>query len=169
MAPRAKRIAVLFNPDNPTTAPKLQATEAAARNSNVQLSLHRVHAPSEFETSFAAIGAARADALIVLLDTIVLDSRDQIVVLAAKHRLPAIYEIREFVEAGGLLSYGTNFAERFMRAGTYVEKILKGAKPSELPVEQPVKFELTVNLKTARALGLEVPPLLLARADEVIE
>ena len=113
---------------------------------------------------------ARADAVTVLISAVFFRERSRLVDLAAnKHRLPAVYPWREFVDAGGLMSYGPNLADLFRRAATYVDKILKGAKPADLPVEQPTKFELVINLKTAKALGLEVPPLLIAQADEVIE
>ena len=123
----------------------------------------------ELEASFSAIRAAGADGLIALLDTVVLDNREQVVTFAAASKLPAIYEAREFVQSGGLISYGTNFADHFASAAGYVGKILSGTKPGALPVQQPTKFELVINLKTANALGLDVPRTLLAIADEVIE
>jgi putative ABC transport system substrate-binding protein len=167
--PRAKRVAVLRNPNNPTTTPKLQATEAAARSFDIEVSHHPVQNVDELEATFGAIHAAGADALIALLDTVVLDNRERVVTFAAANKLPAIYEARGFVQSGGLMSYGTNFADHFASAAGYVGKILRGTKPGALPVQQPTKFELVINLKTAKALGLDVPPTLLAIADDVIE
>jgi putative tryptophan/tyrosine transport system substrate-binding protein len=167
--PHARRIAVLWNPNNPTTAPKLQATEAAARSFDITVSRHSVQDVDELEASFGAILAAGADALIALLDTVVLDNRERVVTFAAASKLPAIYEAREFVQSGGLMSYGTNFADHFENAAGYVGKILRGTKPGALPVQQPTKFELVINLKTAKLLGIEPPPTLVALADEVIE
>jgi putative ABC transport system substrate-binding protein len=167
--PHTRRVAVLWNPNNPITTPKLQATEAAARNFGVEVNHHPVRNFDELEASFGAIHAAGADALIALLDTVVLDNRERVVTFAAVNKLPAIYEAREFVDSGGLMSYGTNFADHFASAAGYVGKILRGTKPGALPVRQPTKFELVINLKAAKALGLEIPPTLLALADEVIE
>jgi putative tryptophan/tyrosine transport system substrate-binding protein len=164
--PHARRIAVLWNPNNPTTAPKLQKTEAAARSFDMTVSRHSVQDVDELEASFGAIRAADADTLIALLDTVVLDNRERVVTFAAANKLPAMYEAREFVQS---MSYGTNFADHFENAAGYVGKILRGTKPGALPVQQPTKFELVINLKTANALGLNVPPSLLALADEVIE
>jgi len=167
--PHAAHIAVLWNPDNPTTGPKLQMTELAAQTLGLHLSKHPVSKAVELNDAFVTMRSGGAEAVVALLDTIVLDNRDEVVALAAKFSLPAIYEVKEMVEVGGLLSYGTSFSERFSRAATYVGKLLNGAKPGDLPVEQPTKFELVINLNTAKALGLTVPPALLGRADEVIE
>jgi putative ABC transport system substrate-binding protein len=123
----------------------------------------------ELDIAFASAAAQHADAIIVCGDDLTFRYATQVTALAAKHRLPAIYFARVFVTNGGLISYGPDFADLFFRAGGYVDKILKGAKPSDLPVEQPTKFHLAINMKTAKALGLTVPPTLLARADEVIE
>jgi putative ABC transport system substrate-binding protein len=128
-----------------------------------------VRAPSEFEPTFSAISRERADAVIVLADAMFLFQRQRIVELAARHRLPTIYQVREFVDIGGLVSYGASLAESYHRVGTYVDKILKGAQPAVLPVEQPTKYDLVINLKTAKALGLTIPQSVLARADEVIQ
>jgi putative tryptophan/tyrosine transport system substrate-binding protein len=169
IAPPAARIAVLWNPANPTAVLRLSATEAAAQTGGAQVLKHPVHRAAELDEIFAAMSAARADALVTIQDTIVLDNRHRVIELAAKYRLPTMYDLREYVEAGGLVSYGSNFAERFAQVATYVIRILEGDSPAELPVVQPTKFELVINLKTAKALGLDVPPMLLARADEVIE
>ena len=125
--------------------------------------------PREIDAAFAKIAIERAEALIVQGDAIFLSEKDRIVELAASHKLPAVYQFREFVVVGGLMSYGPALTDLFRRAATYVDKILKGAKPADLPVEQPTKFELVVNLNTAKALRLTIPPSILARADEVIE
>ena len=124
--------------------------------------------PADLDRAFSDMTRARADALMVLGSSMFVIERRSLVALAAKHRLPAAYSARESVDAGGLMSYGPNLADSFRRAATYVDKILKGAKPGDLPVEQPTKFELVINLKTAKALGLTVAPSLLAQADEVI-
>ena len=123
----------------------------------------------ELDIAFASAAAQHADAIIVFGDALTVNNAPRVTALAAKHRLPAIYLFRQFVTNGGLISYGPDLADLFLRAGGYVDKILKGTKPSDLPVEQPTKFELVINMKTAKALGLTVPPSLLARADEVIE
>jgi putative ABC transport system substrate-binding protein len=125
--------------------------------------------PADFDRAFSEMTGAHAGALTVLPSTILFAGRSRIVELAAKNRLPAIYVAREFVDAGGLMSYGPSFADIFRRAATYVDKILKGAKPGDLPVEQPTKFELVINLKTAKALGLTIPQSVLGRADQVID
>ena len=135
----------------------------------VKLQILDARASHEIEASLARTDSRRASALYVSLDPLFLEHRARIVDWAAKERLPALYDVKEFVQAGGLMSYGPNLADLFRRVPYYVDRILKGAKPADLPVEQPTKFELTINLKTATALGLQVPPTLLARADEVIE
>jgi putative ABC transport system substrate-binding protein len=128
-----------------------------------------VRARDELEAAFEAIVRERADGVWVLPDPLTFTARNQVVTLAAKHRLPAVYWQREYVDSGGLISYGANVADHFRRAAWYVDRILKGAKPGDLPVEQAAKFELVINLKTARALGLTIPPSLLLRADDVIQ
>ena len=167
--PDVSRVAVLANPATPLRGPSLQEVEAAARVLGVQLRVLDARAPAEFESAFSAMTRERVGALLVLSDAMFYDQRRRIVDLAAKSRLPGTYHRREFAEAGGLMSYGTNLADIYRRLAIYVDKILKGAKPADLPVEQPTKFELVVNLKTARALGLTVPPSILLRADQVIQ
>ncbi len=168
VVPGASRIAVLSNPTSAGVPPQMRATEAAARALGVQLQSLEVRGPDEFETAFQAATKGRAGALIALDDPLVFTHRVRIVKLTAKSRLPAMYGLTGFVEAGGLMSYGPNLADMYRRAATYVDKILKGAKPADLPVEQPTKFEFVVNLKTAKALGLTIPQSVLIRADEVI-
>ena len=146
-----------------------QETERAARALGVQLHSMEVHAPYPFDQAFAAMAEAHADALITKPSAEFLTSRTQIVALAAQTKLPTIFPEREFVEAGGLMAYGNSVLAVFYRVATYVDKILKGAKPADLPVEQPTKFELVINLKTAKGLGLTIPPTLLFQADEVIQ
>ena len=143
--------------------------ELAARAFKVKLQYLDVLSPKDIETAFRAASKGRAEAVFVLAGPIFNSHRTQIADLAVKSRLPAIYTIREFVEAGGLMSYGASFTDLYRRAATYVDKILKGAKPADLPVEQPKKFELIINLKTAKQIGLTIPPNVLARADKVIK
>ncbi len=135
----------------------------------MQLRLVAVHAPDELDRAFTTIAGERADALIVFPSPMLFTERKHIVDFAAKHRLPSMAQDRVFVELGGLMSFGANITDLSRRGATYVDKILKGAKPGDLPVEQPTKFELVINLKTAKALGLTIPPSLLLRADEVIQ
>jgi putative ABC transport system substrate-binding protein len=135
----------------------------------VQLHSLEARTPSEIETAFAAMRRQRVDGILVLRDAVFRAQRAQIIALAAKSRLPAVYGLREEAEAGGLIAYGASVPQLYRRAATYVDRILKGAKPADLPVEQPTEFELVINLKTAKALGLTIPPSLLQRADQVIE
>ncbi len=167
--PKVSRVAFLSNPANPPSAAYLGETKTAARSVKVQLQMLEAREPGEFERAFAAMTRERVDALLVLNDGMFLIHRTQIAVLAAKQRLPTMFGGREYVDAGGLMSYAASGRDNFRRAATYVDKILKGAKPADLPVEQPTKFELVINLKTAKALGLTIPPSLLQRADEVIQ
>jgi putative ABC transport system substrate-binding protein len=167
--PRVMRVAVLANPDNPASAAGMAGTEVAAHSLGLATYVVAARREEDLDRAFTEILKRQARALIVLPDPILYTHRAQIVLLAAKSRLPAIYEAREFAEDGGLMTYGPRITENFRRAATYVDKILKGAKPADLPVEQPTKFELVINLKTAKALGLTIPPSLLARADQVIE
>ena len=143
--------------------------ELAARALGVRLQFLATRGPDDFDRAFSEMIRARADALTVLGGSMFVSERRRLVDLAAKNRLPAVYTSRESVDAGGLMAYGPSIPDLFRRAATYVDKILKGAKPGELPVEQPTKFELVINLRTAKALGLSIPPSLLARADQVIE
>ncbi len=167
--PGLARVAVLKNPLMEVHATFWQDTEVAARTLGVALQPLDVRGPEDFEAAFAAATRGNAQALIAFDDALTVSHRPRIVALAASSRLPAMYGLREFPDDGGLMSYGPSFADLFRRAAAFVDKILKGAKPADLPVEQPTKFELVVNLKTAKALGVDVPPTLLSRADEVIE
>ena len=167
--PESSRVAVLWNPGNPGSATQLREAEAAARILGVRLTRVEARRPEEITGAFAAIATARVSALLVLNDATLLNQRKQIAELAAKAHLPSISGMREYTEAGGLIAYGPDFLDLERRAATYVDKILKGAKPGELPVEQPTKFELLINLKTAKALGLTIPHRLLQWADEVIK
>jgi len=166
--PSVSRVAVLWNPANPFTARMVRAAEVAAQALGVQLHLVEARGPDAFDSAFAAMTSAHAGALLILADPMFLQHRRRLAELAATSRLPTIHNVRAFVEAGGLLCYGVSQPDQWRRAATYVDKILKGAKPADLPVEQPTKFELIINLKTAEALGLTIPPTLLFQADEVI-
>jgi len=168
VVPKVRRVAVLSNPDGPVQPLTISNVKAAARSLGLQLQLVEARGPGDFDGAFAAMTRERAGALLVVTDPVFIPHRARLVGLAAKNRLPSIFTQRADVEAGGLLSYGPNFADMYRRAAAYVDKILKGAKPADLPVEQPTKFELVINLKTAKTLGLTIPPSLLARADEVI-
>ena len=169
VVPKLSHIAVLWNPDNPLLAGSLKETRAAAQVLRIKVQLLGVRTAEDFPAAFAAILKERPGALLVLADRIFLHNRARIVDFEAKRRLPGVYPYRELVEAGGLMSFGPSYAGMHRRAAYYVDKILKGAKPADLPVEQPTKFELVINLKTAKALGLTIPPSLLGRADEVIQ
>ena len=166
--PAIAHVAVLANPANPSTAAQLRETQRAAQALQVQLHLVEVRGPHELDSAFSTIRSVPADALIVLLDPLFMQQRARLVELTATSRLPAMYGFREDVEMGALMAYGPSFPDLFRRAATYVDKILKGARPATLPVEQPTKYELTLNLKTARTLGITLPPTLLILADEVI-
>jgi len=167
--PKVRRVAVLSNPANPSQALIIKNIEAAAQSLGLQLVLVEARGPGEFEGAFATMARERVGALFVVTDPAYIPHRARLIELTAKNRLPSMFTQRADVEAGGLMSYGPNFPDMYRRAATYVDKILKGAQPAELPVEQPTKFELVINLKTAKALGLTIPPLLLGRADEVIQ
>jgi putative ABC transport system substrate-binding protein len=167
--PTVSRVAVLWNPANPVHALQVRAADVVAQALGVQLHLLEARGPDTFDSAFAAMTSAHAGALLVLGDPVFAQHRSRLAELAAMSRLPAIYRIREHVEAGGLMSYGPSLPDTWRRAVTYVDKILKGAKPADLPVEQPTKFELVINLKIAKALGLTMPPSLLLLADEVIQ
>jgi ABC-type uncharacterized transport system substrate-binding protein len=170
LLPRAVRVAVLVNPADATnTASTLRDVEAAARAIGLQAQVLNASTSREINAAFENVGRDRPDALFVGPDTFLIARRSQVVQLAAFHRLPAVYPVRDFVEIGGLMSYGTNIVEVFRQLGIYAGRILKGAKPADLPVVQSSKFDLVINAETARMLRLDVPPMLLARADEVIE
>src|SRR5262245_31733443 len=162
--PALRVVAVLRNPDNLASTLQLRETQVAAQALGLQLHVVELREPQEFESAFSAMTQARADALLVLADTVFLSHRAQVAALAAKSRLPTIFNVRQYAEVGGLMAYGPSLVDLFRRAATYVDKILKGAKPVELPT----KFELIINLKTAKALGMTIPPSLLLLADEVI-
>ena len=167
--PGLSRVAVLSNPANPGAVLNLRETEAAARSRGMRLQVLQVRGPNDFESAFEAAAKERAGALVVLPDPLFSQHAKRLVDLAAKHRLPAMYYTKEFVDAGGLMSYAPSYPDMFRRAASYVDKILKGAKPGDLPVEQPTRFELVINLKTAKALGLTIPQSVLIRADQVIQ
>ena len=170
--PGVTRAAVLWQPGGQgerTNKDLLHGTDVAARALGLRLQVVEVRGPDDFGRAFSDVTRARAGALTVLGTTMFFNARRRLVDLAAKNRMPAVYPLREFVDAGGLMAYGQNLADLFRRAATYVDKIIKGAKPADLPVEQPTKFELVINLKTAKALGITIPQSVLARADEVIE
>jgi putative ABC transport system substrate-binding protein len=169
LVPKAHVVGYLVNPINPITEGEIKDTAAAAHARGLQLSVHGASTKDAIDEGFATFVQRRISALIIGNDTFLSGRKEQIFTLAAQHAIPTIYYEREFAAAGGLLSYGTDFADSYRQAGIYVGRILNGAKPADLPVQQPTKFELVINLKTAMAMGLAVPPTLLARADEVIE
>jgi putative tryptophan/tyrosine transport system substrate-binding protein len=167
--PELAHVAVLVNPANPNNAEQLRETQRAAQALQVQLHLVEVRSPQEIDHAFSAIRSVPVGALLVLMDPLFLSQRARLVELTVTSRLPAMYALREDAEAGALMAYGPSFPDLFRRAATYTAKILKGAKPADLPVEQPMKYELVLNLKTARALGLTFPPHLLVWANKVIQ
>jgi putative tryptophan/tyrosine transport system substrate-binding protein len=164
-----KRVIVLWNPDNPASTVISRENETAARSLGLQLQVIDIRAREDLERAFASMGRESATAIVILADPIFMDLRQSIAEFAIKNRLPTVFARRENVEAGGLVSYGPSLRSQMYQIGNFIDKILKGAKPSDLPVEQPTKLELVVNLKTAKALGLDVPWFLQQRADEVIE
>jgi len=167
--PMAKRVAVLWNPDTPSHIPALKTVEEAGRRLRVQLQPFGTRSTGDLEGAFPTIARMHAQAVLVLGSAIFLAERQRVAELAIKHRLPTMSMLKDLVEAGGLMSYSPNWDDLYRRGAIYVDKILKGAKPADLPVEQATKFELAINLKTAKALGLTIPPSLLQRADQVIE
>ena len=169
VVPKLSSIAVLWNPDNAFHAGSVKETRAAAQVLGIKVHLIGIRVSNEFPAAFAAILRERPGALLVLADRIFLHNRAGIVDFEAKHRLPGVYAYRELVEAGGLMSFGPSYAGMHRRAAYYVDKILKGAKPSDLPVEQPATFELIINLKAAKTLGLTIPPTVLQRADQILQ
>jgi len=169
LLPKAALIAILVNPKSPVAEPQVRDAQAATQALGLKLAVLNAASEHEFDQDFAALAQQRADALLVSADPIFYTQREHLVALAARHSIPTLYEIREYVEVGGLMSYGTVFRDGYQKGGIYVGRILKGVKPTELPVEQINKLELVFNGKTAKTLGLEIPPTLLALADEVIE
>jgi len=169
VVPGLTRIAVLWNAANPYSANFFDQTKFAAEKLGIEVQSLGIRSPDELDGALEDALRQNAAGLIIIEDPLTYDNRQQIVTFAAKSKLPAIYGVREFADAGGLLAYGANLADLTRRAAGYVDKILKGTKPSDLPVEQPTKFDFLINLKTAKSLGLSIPPALLARADEVIE
>ena len=162
-------VRILLNPSNPNVGFELSDLQSAAQTMGLQLAVLQASTESGIEAAFATLVQQRAGALLVEPDTFFLDRREQLVSLAARHAIPAVYSNRGYPEVGGLMSYGASLADGYRQAGVYVGRILKGTKPADLPVQQPTKYELVINLKTAKALSLTVPDTLLARADEVIE
>jgi putative tryptophan/tyrosine transport system substrate-binding protein len=169
LVPQAKVVALLVNPNNPQTEGRIKGMQQAARTKGVQLDVLKAGTEGEVDAAFAFLPESQAGALVVQADPFFAARREQLVALTARHHIPAIYEWRGFVATGGLISYGASNTDIYRQVGVYVGKILKGAKPADLPVEQPTRFELVVNLKTAKTLGLTVPPGMLDLADEVIE
>jgi putative ABC transport system substrate-binding protein len=169
VAPRASRIAILWDESSAGSRPAVQEVEAAAKTAGLTIRSVPVRSPAEIEAGFATLVRDRAGALSIVPSPMFFSHRKRLAELAVKHRLPTVVGPREFVEAGGLLGYAADFPDLFRRAATFADKILKGAKPGDLPVEQPTKFKLVINLKTAKALGLTIPQSLLLQADEVIQ
>jgi putative ABC transport system substrate-binding protein len=168
IVPKMSHLAVLGDSSEPFTAQSLKETERAAKAFGVQLQYLDVKDPKDVKSALEDARKSRADAAVVLASAIFISQRSQLAELAVKNRLPAVYQASEYVEAGGLMTYGASITDLFRRAATYVDRILKGAKPAEIPVEQPTTFELIINLKAAREIGLKIPPNVLARADRVI-
>ena len=169
LVPRAGVIALLVNPNNATAERVIRDVHEAARTKGLQLHVLKAGTESEIDAAFASLVQLHASALVVGADPFLSSQRERLVVLASRHAVPAIYAWREFADAGGLISYGPSLTSAFRLVGAYAGKVLKGAKPADLPVQQPTKFELVINIKTAKSLGLTVPPPLLAQADDVIE
>ena len=169
LLPAAATVAVLVNPRSPEAEPQLKDLQAKARAIGQQLRILNASSEAEIDAAFAVPVSQQDPALLVTNDPLFRGRRDQLIALAARHAIPTIYDRRAYAEAGGLMSYGTHYLDGYRKLGIYASKILNGARPADLPVEQSTKFELVINLKTAKALGLSVPPSLLATADEVIE
>jgi putative ABC transport system substrate-binding protein len=169
VVPALSHVAVLWNPASPFQVVAEKEVQAAAQLMRMKVLSLGVRAEEQFDNAFAAIRKERPGALLVLADRLFLHNRARIMDFATKHRLPGVHAYQELVEAGGLISYGPSYADMHRRAATYVDKILKGRKPADLPVEQPIKFELVINLKAAKQIGLTIPPNVLARADKVIK
>jgi putative tryptophan/tyrosine transport system substrate-binding protein len=169
VAPAIKRVAVLWNPAGPSPKLAFKESQSAARRLGLQIQSLEVRTSADLERVMKSLGTERADGLLVIQDPIVAGNAGRIVAMVAERRVPAIYPSKQFVDAGGLISYGPNYVEMYRRAAYYADRIFKGAKASDLPIEQPTRFELTINVKTARTLGLSVPRGVLSRADAVIE
>jgi putative ABC transport system substrate-binding protein len=169
LVPKAAVVAMLANPVSPDAVPEIRDVQIAAQANSLELKMYNASTPAELDAAFSAIAAQRPDALLIGSDPFYLIRRDDFIVFAARYKIPAIYPFREFADAGGLISYGTNIANAYRQAGIYAGQILKGAKPSELPVVRPTKIELVINLRTAKALGIDIPPTLHVRSDDVIE
>jgi putative tryptophan/tyrosine transport system substrate-binding protein len=169
VVPGLSRVAILFNPTNHYMPLALQSAQRGAQTLDVTLAMYEVHDTTTLDAAFVTLTKDRPDALMIPADTFLVSQRSRIAQFAIENKLPSVYSFREYIEAGGLIAYTPNYYDLFRRAASYVDKILKGTKPGELPIEQPTRFLLLVNLQTARALGLTVPPRLLARADKVIE
>jgi len=169
LVPQARTIALLVNPNSPTAEPSIQGTQEAARAKGVQLSVLNASTDGQIDAAFATFATTPADGLVIAADPFFDTRRERLIGPAARSRMPTIYFSRESVAAGGLISYGSSLGDVYRQMGIYAARILKGEKPADLPVEQPTKFEMAINLKTANALGLRVPPKLIFTADEVIE
>jgi putative tryptophan/tyrosine transport system substrate-binding protein len=169
LVPNGNVLAALVNPKYPLALAEARDMQAAARSLGVQMAVLDASSESEIDAAFAGLARNKADALLINTDPFLLGQREQIVQLTARHNVPAVYFLRDFVDAGGLMSYGPKVANSYRQAGIYVGRILQGEKAGELPVVQPTRFDLVINLRTARTLGLEIPTMLLIRADEVIE
>jgi putative tryptophan/tyrosine transport system substrate-binding protein len=169
LMPAATTAAVLLNPQNPNAETQLNDVEQAGRAAGWQIQVLNASTERDLEAAFTSLSRRRTDALVITGDTFFATQRNQLVTLAARHAIPAIYQRREYAQAGGLITYGTNFSDMFRQTGSYAGRILKGAKPTDLPIIQPTRFELVINRKTAKILGLQIPDKLLAVADEVIE
>ena len=169
LVPKAAVVAMLANPVSPYAVPEIRDVQIAAQANSLELKMYNASTRTELDAAFSAIAAQLPDALLVGSDPFYVVRRDDFVAFAARYKIPAIYPFREFADAGGLVSYGTNIANAYRQAGIYAGQILKGAKPSELPVVRPTKFELVINLRTAKTLGIDIPPTLHVRSDDVIE
>jgi putative ABC transport system substrate-binding protein len=167
--PKLSHVAVLWQPDFPGSPGAFKETQTAAHALGLQLQSLEVRSPDEFDQAFVTMTREHVDALVVISNELFLGHRRQLAELTVRHRLPAMFHLREYAEAGGLMAYGADVADMYRRAATYVDKILEGATPADLPVEQPRKFTFVINLKTAQALGITIPPTLLFLADEVIK